>query len=353
MPQKILVTGGAGFIGSHLVTRLLSMGHEVVSLDNFQTGNASNHAEHLGHPKFTLVRHDVYEPISIEADRIYNMACPASPVHYQADHVKTLQTCVVGSMNMLDLAVENGARILQASTSEVYGDPLVHPQVESYLGNVNSFGERSCYDEGKRCAEALFYAYRKERNADIRIARIFNTYGPGMQADDGRVVSNFVVQALRNQPITIYGDGTQTRSFCYVDDLVDGLVRLMEGATQEPVNLGNPIEFTMRELADLVVELTGSSSSIVHLPLPADDPRLRRPDISRARTELGWQPGVPLRDGLLPTIAYFDKALGQPRPRLSSVPGTAGRRDAEQSYQPANDRADGLDARLASGGEHR
>lgn len=333
MQQKILVTGGAGFIGAHLVTRLLSRGHSVISLDNFQTGSAENHIEHFRDPNFELVRHDVFEPIEVAADAIYNLACPASPVHYQASHIKTLQTSVVGAMNMLDLAAKNGARILQASTSEVYGDPLEHPQTESYFGNTNSFGERSCYDEGKRAGEALFYAYRKELNVDIRIARIFNTYGPGMQAGDGRVVSNFIVQALRNEPITIYGDGSQTRSFCYVDDLVEGFLRLMDSSLQRPVNLGNPVEFTVRELAELVIELTGSSSEIMALPLPSDDPKLRRPDISLAKTELKWEPKVALREGLVPTIAYFEGVLSRTRPRLGIVRGGAAPREKVETVR--------------------
>jgi len=314
--SRILVTGGAGFIGSNLCRRLLEDGHTVTSLDNFQTGSAQNHLDYLKHPNFTVIEGDIFEPLEEEADLIFNLACPASPPHYQASPIKTLQTSVGGVMNVLDLAVRNRARILQASTSEVYGDPLVHPQPESYFGNVNPFGERSCYDEGKRCGEALFYAYNSEMGVDIRIARIFNTYGPGMRADDGRVVSNFIVQALKNEPITIYGDGSQTRSFCYVDDLVDGLVKLMHSSIDRPVNLGNPVEFTVRQLADLVIELTGSRSKIESRPLPSDDPKLRRPDISLAERELNWHPGVALAEGLTRTIAYFDEGLSRTRPRL-------------------------------------
>ncbi len=305
-----LVTGGAGFIGSHLCEALLAKGQEVLCLDNFFTGRKDNIAHMLQNPKFELVRHDVINPILLEVDRIYNLACPASPVHYQYNPVKTIKTNVMGALNMLGLAKRVKARVLQASTSEVYGDPQVHPQVESYWGNVNPIGPRSCYDEGKRVAEALFFDYYMQNKVDIRIVRIFNTYGPRMLVNDGRVVSNFIVQALRGEPITIYGDGAQTRSFCYVSDLVDALVRMME--TDDftgPVNLGNPGEFTIRQLAEMVIELTESKSRIEFKPLPPNDPVRRKPDISLAREKLGWEPTVPLRDGLKPTIAYFDELL--------------------------------------------
>lgn len=312
MKQKILVTGGAGFVGSHLCERLVVDGAQVTCLDNFYTGSLENCEHLLNCSNFEMVEQDVAEPFSGAFDQIYNLACPASPVHYQASPTQTLRTSVIGMQNMLELAKTKNTTILQASTSEVYGDPEVHPQPESYWGNVNPFGERACYDEGKRCAEALCYAHMKEFDADIRIARIFNTYGPRMRRDDGRVVSNFIVQALTGQPITIYGDGSQTRSFCYVDDLVDGLIKLMNTGTQRcasPVNLGNPVEFTMIELADLVKELAGSRSKITYRPLPVDDPKQRRPDISLARAELNWTPAKPLREGLLDTITYFEKLL--------------------------------------------
>lgn len=308
--KTILVAGGAGFVGSHLCDRLLSAGQRVVSLDNFQTGRRANHRRHLSDPNFTLVDADVAGRLpDLTVDEIYNLACPASPVHYQESPIATLRTSFIGSMNLLELAARHGARILQASTSEVYGDPLVHPQAEDYFGNVNPFGERACYDEGKRAAEALFHAYGRERGVDIRIARIFNTYGPRMQQDDGRVVSNFVVQALRQQPITLFGDGSQTRSFCYVDDLVDGLVRLMASDVRTPINLGNPGEFSMSDLARMVVTMTGSRSAITHRPLPSDDPKRRRPDISAAERLLGWTPAVPLAAGLASTVAYFRDLL--------------------------------------------
>ncbi|MBS1183639.1 MAG: NAD-dependent dehydratase [Proteobacteria bacterium] len=308
--KTILITGGAGFVGSHLCDRLLSAGHRVISLDNFHTGRRTNHHRHLSNPNFRLIDADIAAPLpEMAVDEIYNLACPASPVHYQESPITTLRTNLLGAVNVLELAVSQRARVLQASTSEVYGDPLIHPQTEDYFGNVNSFGERACYDEGKRAAEALFHAYEQERGADIRIARIFNTYGPRMQHDDGRVVSNFVVQALRQQPITLYGDGSQTRSFCFVDDLVDGLVRLMASDVKTPVNLGNPNEFTMIELAGLVMELTGSRSSVTHLPLPSDDPKRRRPDIAKAERLLGWTPTIPLAAGLPLTIAFFRDAL--------------------------------------------
>ena len=307
--MRALVTGGAGFIGSFLCERLLGQGHEVVCLDNFFTGRKRNIAPMLGHPRFELVRHDVVEPILLEVDRVYHFACPASPVHYQFNPVKTVKTNVIGTLNMLGLAKRVRARILQASTSEVYGDPAVHPQTEDYWGNVNPIGIRSCYDEGKRVAETLCFDYHRQNGVDIRVIRIFNTYGPRMLIDDGRVVSNFIVQALRGEPLTLYGDGQQSRSFCFVDDLVDGILRMMEGEHVGPVNLGNPGEFTMRALAELVLSLTNSSSPVLHLPLPADDPSRRQPDIRRAREWLGWEPQVSLREGLLKTIPYFDELL--------------------------------------------
>jgi len=310
MTKRILVTGGAGFIGSHLCRRLLEEGHEVLCLDNFFTGRKFNIDEFLDRHLFELIRHDIIEPILLEVDRIFNLACPASPVHYQYNPVKTVKTNVMGVINMLGLAKRVRARILQASTSEVYGDPKVHPQVESYWGHVNPIGLRSCYDEGKRVAETLMLDYHRQNGVDIRIARIFNTYGPNMLVDDGRVVSNFIVQALRGEDLTIYGDGRQTRSFCFVDDLVEALVRLMDSEEfTGPVNLGNPVEFTMLELAEMVLELTGSGARIVHRPLPADDPAQRRPDISKARRELGWEPRIGLRQGLERTIDYFRAVL--------------------------------------------
>jgi UDP-glucuronate decarboxylase len=306
--QRVLVTGGAGFIGSHLCTRLLDEGHEVLCLDNFFTGTRTNVAPLLENPRFELMRHDVTFPLYVEADQIYNLACPASPVHYQFDPVQTTKTSVHGAINMLGLAKRLRCRILQASTSEVYGDPQVHPQPESYWGHVNPIGFRSCYDEGKRCAETLFFDYWRQHKLSIKVARIFNTYGPHMHPHDGRVVSNFIMQALLNRPITIYGDGQQTRSFCYVSDLVDGLMRLMnsEAKVTGPINLGNPGEFTIRELAELVIELTGSKSKLVKKPLPEDDPKQRQPDITKAGKVLGWQPKVKLRDGLKKTVPYFE-----------------------------------------------
>jgi UDP-glucuronate decarboxylase len=305
-----LVTGGAGFIGSHLCEALLALGDEVLCLDNFFTGRKANIESLLGNPRFELIRHDIISPTVLEADRIYNFACPASPVHYQHNPVKTIQTNVMGAMNMLNLARDTGARVLQASTSEVYGDPSVHPQVESYWGNVNPIGPRSCYDEGKRVAETLFFDYYHQDQVDIRVIRIFNTYGPRMLINDGRVVSNFAVQALRNEPITIYGDGSQTRSFCYVDDLVRGIIAMMDcdGFTG-PVNLGNPGEFTILELAEMVIRMTGSKSELVRNPLPTDDPTRRQPDITLAREKLSWEPAVPLAKGLRRTIDYFDALL--------------------------------------------
>ena len=309
--QRILVTGGAGFIGSHLCERLLAEGQEVLCVDNFYTGTKRNIAHLLSNPFFEVVRHDITFPLYIEVDQIFNLACPASPIHYQNDPVQTTKVNVHGAINMLGLAKRVKARILQASTSEVYGDPDVHPQVETYWGNVNSIGPRACYDEGKRCAETLFFDYHRQHRLQIKVARIFNTYGPRMHPNDGRVVSNFIVQALRGEPITIYGDGNQTRSFCFVDDLVDGLMRLMRSPADftGPVNLGNPVESTMIELAELIVELTNSKSTIVHKPLPVDDPRRRRPDISLAHDRLGWQPKVVLQDGLTKTVRYFDELL--------------------------------------------
>lgn len=306
--QRILVTGGAGFLGSHLCDRLLADGDEVICLDNFFTGRRRNVEHLLGHPHFELIRHDVVEPILLEVDRIYNLACPASPIHYQYNPVKTVKTSVMGAINMLGMAKRVKARILQASTSEVYGDPEQHPQREEYWGHVNPIGIRSCYDEGKRVAETLFMDYHRQNGVDIRIARIFNTYGPRMHPQDGRVVSNFIVQALKGEDITIFGDGLQTRSFCYCDDLVAGLIRLMEYDGEEsqlPMNLGNPGEFTMLELARKVVERSGSSSKVVFQPLPADDPKQRRPDISKAEAWLGWAPSITLDEGIQETIRYF------------------------------------------------
>jgi UDP-glucuronate decarboxylase len=309
--KRILVTGGAGFVGSHLCDALLAAGHEVLCADNFFTGNKANIEALLDHPYFELLRHDVTFPLYVEVDEIYNLACPASPIHYQHDPVQTIKTSVHGAINMLGLAKRLKARILQASTSEVYGDPNVHPQPEEYWGNVNPIGPRSCYDEGKRCAETLFFDYRRQFRLPIKVARIFNTYGPRMHPNDGRVVSNFIVQALRGDPITIYGDGKQTRSFCFVSDLVEGLRRLMDSPedTTGPINLGNPGEFTMIELAEAVIRLTGSASPMVFRPAPVDDPRQRQPDITKARGTLGWEPTIPLEQGLVQTIAYFDKLL--------------------------------------------
>jgi UDP-glucuronate decarboxylase len=312
IPRSNLITGGAGFIGSHLCEALLARGEEVICLDNYFTGRKANIQHLRGKPGFELIRHDVINPIELEVDRIWNFACPASPVHYQFDPVRTVKTNVMGALNMLGLANRVKARILQASTSEVYGDPQVHPQVEGYWGNVNCVGPRSCYDEGKRLAETLFHDYHSQNKVDIRIIRIFNTYGPRMLINDGRVVSNFVVQALRGEDITVYGDGQQTRSFCYVDDLVRGIIAMMDcEGFNGPVNLGNPGEFTMIELAELVIELTGSKSKIVHKPLPKDDPTRRKPNIELAKEKLGWEPRVSLRDGLKPTIEYFDQLLQQ------------------------------------------
>jgi UDP-glucuronate decarboxylase len=318
--KRVLVTGGAGFLGSHLCDRLLAQGDEVLCVDNFFTGSRDNLRHLLGHPRFEVLRHDVTFPLFVEVDEIYNLACPASPVHYQNNPVQTIKTAVHGAINMLGLAKRLKARILQASTSEVYGDPTVHPQTEDYRGNVNPIGPRSCYDEGKRCAETLFFDYHRQHGVDIRVARIFNTYGPRMHPKDGRVVSNFVTQALGGAPITLFGDGRQTRSFCYVDDLIDGLMKLMaaEGdGVHWPVNLGNPGEFTIRELAELVVALTGTGSELVQRPLPTDDPMQRCPDITRARQLLGWAPEVALEQGLRRTIAHFAEALTPKAPALS------------------------------------
>lgn len=309
--KRILVTGGAGFLGSHLVDRLLDQGHEVICLDNLFTGTKRN-IEHLhGHPRFEFMRHDVTFPLYVEVDEIYNLACPASPVHYQHDPVQTTKTSVHGAINMLGLAKRLRCKIFQASTSEVYGDPTIHPQSEEYWGNVNPIGPRSCYDEGKRCAETLFFDYRRQHDLEIKVVRIFNTYGPRMHHADGRVVSNFVVQALRNEPITIYGNGQQTRSFCYVDDLIEGFLRLMntDKSVTGPINIGNPGEFTIRELAEKVIEMTGSKSELVELPLPADDPKQRRPDITKAKEILGWDAKVALEEGLGKTIGYFKSLL--------------------------------------------
>ena len=311
--KRVLVTGGAGFIGSHLCARLLDAGHEVLCVDNFFTGARTNVAHLLDNPRFELMRHDVTFALYVEADQIYNLACPASPVHYQFDPVQTTKTSVHGAINMLGLAKRLRARILQASTSEVYGDPEVHPQPETYWGRVNPIGIRSCYDEGKRCAETLFFDYWRQHQLQIKVARIFNTYGPNMHPHDGRVVSNFIMQALLNRPITIYGNGEQTRSFCYVDDLVEGLMRLMNSDPKVtgPINLGNPGEFTIRELAELVIDLTGSRSRLVKKPLPQDDPKQRQPDIRQAKKVLGWQPKVKLREGLKKTIPYFEGLIQQ------------------------------------------
>ena len=309
--NRVLVTAGAGFIGSHLCDSLLDKGYEVLAADNFFTGARSNVSHLLDHKRFELLRHDVSLPLFVEVDQIYNMACPASPVHYQYDPIQTTKTSVYGAINMLGLAKRTKSRILQASTSEVYGDPAVHPQTEEYWGNVNPIGPRSCYDEGKRCAETLFFDYHRQNNLQIKVARIFNTYGPRMNPDDGRVVSNFIVQALKGIDITIYGDGQQTRSFCYVDNLVDGLIRLMESpeSITGPINLGNPHEFTIKELATAIIELTGSKSKIIYMPLPQDDPKQRQPDITKAKELLDWKPTIALTDGITKTIEYFDTLL--------------------------------------------
>jgi UDP-glucuronate decarboxylase len=311
--KRILITGGSGFLGSHLCERLLDAGHDVLCVDNYFTGRKENIRHLLGHQHFEVLRHDVTFPLYVEVDEIYNMACPASPIHYQHDPVQTTKTSVHGAINMLGLAKRIKAKILQASTSEVYGDPAMHPQREDYWGNVNTIGPRACYDEGKRCAETLFFDYHRQHSLRIKVARIFNTYGPRMAVNDGRVVSNFIVQALRGQDITVYGEGSQTRSFCYVDDLVDGLVRLMENtpdAFTGPVNLGNPREFTILELAQAIIAMLGSKSRIIHKPLPQDDPMQRKPDITLAQNALGWDPQIRLEEGLKPTVDYFRRVLG-------------------------------------------
>ena len=314
--KSILVTGGAGFLGSHLCERLLADGHDVICADNFFTGRKQSIEHLLGQPRFELMRHDVTFPLYVEVDQIYNLACPASPIHYQHDPVQTTKTSVLGAINMLGLAKRLRCRIFQASTSEIYGDPSVHPQTENYWGNVNPIGPRSCYDEGKCCAETLFFDYHRQHKLQIKVARIFNTYGPRMHPNDGRVVSNFVVQALRGEPITIYGDGHQTRSFCYVDDLIEGFLRFMDGPARltGPLNLGNPDEFTIEELARLVIEMTASKSKLIYLPLPQDDPKHRQPDITSARALLKWQPTIALREGLGRTIEYFDRQLSVAHP---------------------------------------
>jgi UDP-glucuronate decarboxylase len=333
--KRVLVTGGAGFLGSHLCERLLAHGDDVLCVDNYFTGRKDNVGHLLGDPHFEAMRHDITHPLFVEVDEIYNLACPASPIHYQFDPVQTTKTSVIGAINMLGLAKRLKARIFQASTSEVYGDPTLHPQPEHYRGNVNPIGPRACYDEGKRCAETLFFDYFRQHNLKIRVARIFNTYGPRMHPNDGRVVSNFIVQALRNEPITLYGEGTQTRAFCYVDDLIDGFLALMAAPDDitGPVNLGNPIETSVAELADLVIALTGSRSTITRRPLPVDDPVQRCPDIAQAQAVLGWQPRTELKDGLARTIAYFDKLLS--RRRRKGGPGASptavsARREAER-----------------------
>ena len=320
--QKVLVTGGAGFLGSHLCERLLGQGHEVLCVDNFFTGTRRNIAHLLDDKRFELLRHDVTMPLYVEVDEIYNLACPASPVHYQFDPVQTTKTSVHGAINMLGLAKRVKAKVLQASTSEVYGDPEVHPQPESYWGRVNPIGFRACYDEGKRCAETLFFDYHRQHALEIKVVRIFNTYGPRMHPNDGRVVSNLIIQALRGEDITLYGDGSQTRAFCYVDDLVEAMLRMMATGPEVtgPINIGNPGEFSIRQLAEIIVNLTGSPSRLVHRPLPPDDPRQRRPDITLAKTTLDWEPSVALRDGLARTIAYFDGFL---KAEAAAVPFTA------------------------------
>ena len=311
--SRILVTGGGGFLGSWLCEKLLERGNEVICVDNFYTGSKRNIYHLLSDPRFELIRHDVTFPLYVEVDEIYNLACPASPIHYQKNPAQTVKTCVHGAINMLGLAKRTGAKILQSSTSEVYGDPDVHPQVEEYWGNVNPIGIRSCYDEGKRCAETLFNCYRMETGMPVKIVRIFNTYGPRMHPNDGRVVSNFILQALRGEDITIYGDGSQTRSFCYRDDLVEGMIRMMATPNEVtgPINIGNPGEFTIRELADMVIRLTNSKSRLIEMPLPADDPRQRRPDITKAKKILNWEPVTPLEDGLKKNIEYFDRLLAE------------------------------------------
>jgi len=313
MKKRILVTGGAGFLGTHLCRRLLHKGNEVLCLDNFYTGSKNNILDLMANPYFEIIRHDICFPIYIEVDQIYNLACPASPYHYQHDPIQTTKTSVSGAINVLGLAKRLNIPVLQASTSEIYGDPLVHPQTEDYWGNVNPIGIRSCYDEGKRCAEALFFDYHRQHGLDIRVARIFNTYGPGMNINDGRVVSNFIVQALNDQPVTLYGDGSQTRALCYVDDLIEGLIELMNvGGLHEPNNLGNPVEYSILELANHVIKATNSRSRVIHKPPCQDDPSRRQPNIDKARSLLGWEPRVPLEDGLIKTIEFFKKALSTP-----------------------------------------
>jgi len=319
--KRILVTGGAGFLGSHLCERLVGQGHDVLCVDNYFTGSKDNVATLIGDPRFEMMRHDVCFPLYVEVDEIYNLACPASPIHYQHDPVQTTKTSVSGAINMLGLAKRLRAKIFQSSTSEVYGDPTIHPQTEAYRGNVNPIGPRACYDEGKRCAETLFFDYHRQHKLRIRVARIFNTYGPRMHPNDGRVVSNFIVQALKNEPITLYGDGSQTRAFCYVDDLIEGFVRLMGAADDVtgPINLGNPVETTVAELAQKIIQLTGSRSKLEHRPLPVDDPVQRCPDIGRAKSVLGWEPKVPLETGLKRTIAFFDQLLREGKPEKAAA----------------------------------
>jgi len=311
--KRILITGGAGFLGSHLCDRLVAKEHDVICLDNFFTGNKKNISHLLGKPNFELIRHDLVQPIFLEVDEIYNLACPASPVHYQCNPVKTVKTCIMGSIHMLGLAKRVKAKILQASTSEIYGNPTVHPQKEDYWGNVNTIGPRSCYDEGKRCAETLFFDYHRQNRVNIRVVRIFNTYGPRMHPNDGRVVSNFIVQALTNKDITVFGDGSQSRSFCYVDDMIEGIIRMMDASDDfiGPVNLGNPHEFTILDLAKKIIEMTNSKSNIVYNPLPQDDPLQRKPDINLAKEKLKWQPNVKLEEGLVKTVEYFEKVLAR------------------------------------------
>jgi UDP-glucuronate decarboxylase len=319
--KRILITGGAGFLGSHLCDRLIADGHDVLCVDNYFTGRKDNIAQHLGNPRFEALRHDVCFPLYVEVDEIYNLACPASPIHYQFDPVQTTKTSVVGAINMLGLAKRVKAKVFQASTSEIYGDPLMHPQTEEYRGNVNTIGPRACYDEGKRCAETLFFDYQRQHDVKIKVARIFNTYGPRMHPNDGRVVSNFIIQALKGEPITLFGDGSQTRAFCYVDDLIEGFVRLMATADDVtgPINLGNPVEMTVADLARRVIELTGSKSKIAYRPLPIDDPTQRCPDIAVAKETLGWEPHVALNAGLQRTIAYFDQLLHDTDQRAETV----------------------------------
>ena len=343
--KRVLVTGGGGFLGSHLCDKLIAKGFDVLCVENFFTGARENIAHLQNHPHFELMRHDVTMPLYVEVDEIYNLACPASPIHYQRDPVQTTKTSVHGAINMLGLAKRLGAKIFQASTSEIYGDPTVHPQQESYWGNVNPIGPRSCYDEGKRCAETLFFDYYRQHRLQIKVARIFNTYGPRMHPDDGRVVSNFIVQALRNKPLTVFGDGSQTRSFCYYADLIEGFVRLMDTSAEVtgPINLGNPHEFSVRELAEIVIELVGSRSTIESLPLPQDDPTQRKPDISKAKAFLDWEPKVPLREGLMHTIEYFDQLLANdhdaPLPAImangATAPGQSRRSSAQTDGQVA------------------